>query len=91
MFLNSLHLRILEEKTSLNRQSDNLKSAYPVLVGTNLLHLESFWTFTFCYLTRHLEKQQILLRHRSKNTLLKLMHSLLESAHYLIFNFVRIC
>lgn len=79
------------KKKPLNRQSNNVKSAYPVLVGTNLLHLESFWTFTFCYLTCHLEKQQILLRHHSKNMLLKLMHSLPESTHYLIFNFVSIC
>lgn len=75
----------------LEEKKNNLKSAYPVLVGTNLLHLESFWTFAFCYLTRHLEKQQILLRHHSKNTLLRLIHSLPGSTHYLIFNFVSIC
>lgn len=65
MFLNNLHC-VYGEKRSFNRQSNNLKSAYPVLVGTDLLHLESLWTFTFCYLTCDLEKQQILLRHHSK-------------------------
>lgn len=34
------------------------KSPYPVLVGANLLHLESFWTFALCDLTRHLEKNK---------------------------------
>lgn len=82
---------LIGKNTLLTDSLTTLKYAYPVLVGTNLLHLESFWTFTFRYLTCDLEKQQILLRHHSKNMLLKLMHSLLESTHYLIFNFVSIC
>lgn len=41
-------------------ECNSLRSPYPVFVGTNLFHLESFGTFAFCYLTCNLQKKQIL-------------------------------
>lgn len=46
-------------------ECNSLRSPYPVFVGTNLFHLESFGTFAFCYLTRNLQKKQILVHRNS--------------------------
>lgn len=50
------HMCFLESKILLIK----LPAAYPVFVGANLFHLESFGTFAFGHLARYLKEDETL-------------------------------